>query len=385
MAGRRLGRGLQFLLSDRAEKAAEKAAATAPERSPDTSSESGTQTETASEGSKAEAGKNAKAVSKDPPATDSPAKDSPAKAGSPSEKVIDPPQTKAVPPGTSEDPTNEVDIALLSPNPHQPRKVFREDELQALADSVRSSGILQAILVRPKPGGRFEIVAGERRFRAAKRAGLARVPVLVRDVDDVDLRLFALVENLQRSDLDPIEKARSFRDIKDATGWTHGKIAEAVGFERSHVSNFLRLLELEAPIQKDLREGRMSMGHARALLAAKPERRAELAQRIRDEGLSVREVERLAKSKPAESQPAASQDAEGPTPKPRAPAWAREMQENLIEALGCKVAVHARGKRGRIVLDVGTRSEFDRVYELLMSTMPGADEEQLVRKRKKAK
>lgn len=331
MAGRRLGRGLQFLLSDRTDNAS-------------------AQTTADSEGSTQDSSK-----------ADAP--------------ELQPRTLENAGETEDSDRTHEVEISRLRANPHQPRKVFREDELHALGESIRSSGILQPILVRPQGEG-FEIVAGERRYRAAKRIGLDRVPVLVREVDDLELRLFALVENLQRSDLDPIEKARSFKDIKDATGWTHGRIADAVGFDRSHVSNFLRLLELEGPIQKELREGRISMGHARALLGASPDRRMQLAARIQTEGLSVRDVERLAKVKPDAASPV---EPESTPARSRQAAWAREMEQNLIEALGCRVQVKSRaGKAGRIVLEIGNRAEFDRIYELLLSTLPGSDEDALV-------
>lgn len=373
MAGRRLGRGLQFLLSDRAEKSAAKPSA----KNTSATNTSADPEQKAAAESAADAAQHANTSTPDP--KDAPSTPPLTEARSPDHTATQADES-ALEDATGH--TSEVAVAKLSPNPHQPRKVFREDELKALADSVRESGILQPILVRPREdeSGGFEIVAGERRWRAAKRAGLETVPVLVREIDDVELRLFALVENLQRSDLDPIEKARSFRDIKEATSWTHGKIADAVGFERSHVSNFLRLLELDAPIQKHLHEGRLSMGHARALLGAPPERRLALCERVLAEGLSVREVERLAKQRALEPE---STDIAESTAKPkRTPAWAREMQDHLIGALGCKVEVLARGKRGRIVLDIGTREEFDRVYELLMSTMPGDDEDQLVKQRK---
>ncbi|MCB9880629.1 MAG: ParB/RepB/Spo0J family partition protein [Planctomycetes bacterium] len=331
MAGRRLGRGLQFLLSDRSDG----------ERLPDTE-------EATRVGDGDPSDRAPEAVAADTAGTSTPARE--------------------------DGPTSslELDVDRLVANPHQPRTTFDEAELEALATSIRTSGVLQPILVRPR-GDHFEIVAGERRFRAAKRAGLTRIPVLVRAVDDVELRLFALVENLQRSDLDPIEKARSFRDIKTATGWTHNRIADAVGMDRSHVTNFLRLLELEVPIQKALREGRLTMGHARALLAIPADRRLELLGRIEREQLSVRDVERLGRD-PAEDEPATAAEPQRKTAKRAQPAWAKEMEQHLIEALGCRVAVEARGKRGRIVLDVGTRSEFDRVYELLLSTLPGSSD-----------
>ena len=352
MAGRRLGRGLQFLLSDRTDNAS-------------------TQSTPKVEKTIDKKGERTGAEQSDQDKARAP--DTPSPAAMPVVQEDEQPQLDA---------TREVEISRLTPNPHQPRKVFREEELQALSDSIRSSGILQPILVRPQ-GDDFEIVAGERRYRAAKRIGLEHVPVLVREVDDLELRLFALVENLQRSDLDPIEKARSFKDIKDATGWTHVRIADAVGFDRSHVTNFLRLLDLEAPIQKELREGRISMGHARALLAASPDRRLGIAARIHAEGLSVRDIERIAKQMPVTEATASNPEA---ATRSRQPAWANEMQQNLIEALGCRVQVKSRaGKAGRIILEIGNRAEFDRVYEVLLSTMPGSNEDELIARKAQPK
>lgn len=307
MAGRRLGRGLEFLLSDRPEQAADQ----------------------------------------------EPAPPSPAEAG----------------PGL-------VALDLLDPNPYQPRQTFRSEEIAGLAESIRESGVLQPLLVR-RNGGRFQVVAGERRARAAKVAGLAEVPAIVRDdVDDVQMRLLALVENVQRTDLDPIEKALCFRDLHAKTGWTHDRIAKATGLERSSVSNYLRLLELEPQIRREIQQGRLTMGHARALLAAPSAHRLRLAETVVAGGLSVRETERLAKT--------ADSPARRPGASSSKPGWATEMEQNLIAALGCPVRVGYRAGKGRIVLEVGDRADFDRVYELLMSTMPVERESDMVHRKLEA-
>src|SRR5690349_10236739 len=185
-----------------------------------------------------------------------------------------------------------VPIDLVQRNPSQPRKHFDESELNDLAASIRSHGVLQPILVRPIPGGKFEIVAGERRWRAAQRAGLHTIPAVVRELNELEVLEIAIVENVQRMDLNPIEEAQGFQALIDRFGRTQEDIAEAVGKSRPHIANMLRLLALPDDLQEMVRDGRLSAGHARAILTA-PDPRT-LAQRAISEGLNVREVERLA-------------------------------------------------------------------------------------------
>jgi ParB family chromosome partitioning protein len=312
MVGRKLGRGLQFLLSDRGRT--------------------------------------------EPPAPE----DAPG---------IQPPN--AAPAASN---ATSLPIDSLQANPFQPRTRMPDAEIEELAASIRQSGILQPILVR-RSGSQWQVIAGERRLRAAKRAGLTEVPVFVKDVDDVAMRLLALVENLQRQDLGPVEKAQSFHDLKRTTGWTHERIAAEIGLDRSSVTNYLRLLELEPGIRRDLESGALTMGHARALLTAPPLRRAALAKAVVDQGLSVRETERLAAT------PEARDTTARPPKRGGKPAWALEMESHLMAALGCRVAVQQRVGKGRIVLEVGSRAEFDRIYELLMDTMPIDREQDLVQRK----
>ncbi len=183
-------------------------------------------------------------------------------------------------------------VAFLQSNPRNPRQAFPEDELEGLAASIREKGLLQPILVRPVGGGRYEIIAGERRWRAAQKAGLHDVPVLVREVDDREVLELAIVENVQRSDLNAIEEAGGYQRLMDEFGYSQGKVADVVGKSRPHIANTLRLLKLPGPVQAYVRDGRLSAGHARALLGADDPLAA--AERVVNEGLTVRAVETLA-------------------------------------------------------------------------------------------
>jgi ParB family chromosome partitioning protein len=188
----------------------------------------------------------------------------------------------------------------VEPNAEQPRKSFSEEELTELAASVRSKGVLQPLIVRPHPsvGDRYQIVAGERRWRAAQMAGLHDVPVVVRDFQDVELLEVAIIENIQRSDLNPVEEAQAYHELIRRHGHTQEQLAGILGRSRSHVANLLRLINLPDPIQEMLRTGDLTAGHARALLGA--ERPVELAQQVVTRQLSVRETERLAKRRTGE-------------------------------------------------------------------------------------
>ncbi|MFQ5505069.1 MAG: ParB/RepB/Spo0J family partition protein [Planctomycetota bacterium] len=263
-------------------------------------------------------------------------------------------------------------VEAIAANPDQPRQDFDPEELEGLAESIRRTGLLQPILVR-ESGDRYELIAGERRLRAAKLAGLDLLPAIIRKVDDPGMRLLALAENLQREDLNPIEKATAFRELRAATGWTHEQLAKELGLERSSVSNFLRLLELSNGVQALLKTGKLSMGHARAILAAPESKREELARRVIREKLSVRAAEKLVSERQEGSAAAAAARNRQPRTRRGIAAWALEMQDNLRAALGCRVSISYRGGKGRIGLELGTRQEFDRVYELLMNAagVPG--------------
>jgi ParB family chromosome partitioning protein len=263
----------------------------------------------------------------------------------------------------------QIEVNQLAPSPYQPRREFSEEELGELAESIRSSGVLQPILVR-RVGEQFEIIAGERRWRAAKRVGLERIPALVRDVNDQLAAVFGLVENLQRADLNAIEKAKAFARIQMLTGGTQGDVARQVGLNRSTVANFQRLLELPEEVQQHVSRGTLTMGHARALLSlADPSEQLQVAEDVIRRGLSVRQVEALvqdlADGKGTAPAPSGSSGSTKSGGEHRREPWLIEIEDTLAETLGTKVDVRYSAKRSRITIECLGREEFERVYDLL--------------------
>jgi ParB family chromosome partitioning protein len=254
----------------------------------------------------------------------------------------------------------ELDLDQLTPNPRQPRTQIADAPLDELAQSIRVNGVIQPILVR-KVGDRHEIVAGERRWRAAQRAGLLRVPVTIRDVPDEKLLEIALIENIQREDLNPIEEAQAYRRLTDELQLSQEAIAAAVGKDRATVANCMRLLRLPAEVRNDLSSGALSMGHARALLAL-PDETAQrrVARDIVARGASVRETEALIRHELAP--PAERPD------RPPVDANTRAAEEKLKIALGTRVRIVRKGKGGRIEVDFKDEGELNRIYEALMGT-----------------
>lgn len=213
------------------------------------------------------------------------------------------PPPAAPPVVSAQDRLRDIPVQQIRPNPLQPRKDFNEEELQELEASIRASGLLQPISVRTRPGG-FELIAGERRFRAVKRLGWTTVPAVVRDIDDEALLTLALIENLQREDLNPMDEAQGYQRLAQEFGLSQQQIADAVGKDRSTVANLLRLLGLPDDVQHLVRDGQLSVGHARALLALPPERSvSEAARHVVERKLTVREVERLAQAAQGEAKP----------------------------------------------------------------------------------
>lgn len=261
----------------------------------------------------------------------------------------------------------EIGIDLLEPNDYQPRAGFEDARLEELAESIRASGVIQPIVVRPRGNGRYQIIAGERRWRAAQRAGLHSVPVVVRDVADDDRRRrleMALIENLQREDLNPIEEARAYRRLAEEFGLRHEEIAARVGKDRSSVANTLRLLRLPDEVQAEVAAGRLSMGHARAIvsLAGEAEQR-RVAREVLARGLSVRETEGIVKKIAA---PAAS-SAGAPREAPKKDVHTRAAEEQLRLALGTRVEIKRRGARGGTVeIAFSSEDELQRIYEYLV-------------------
>jgi ParB family transcriptional regulator, chromosome partitioning protein len=255
----------------------------------------------------------------------------------------------------------EVDTDLIEPNPDQPRTNFSEAKLDELAQSIRSNGIVQPILLRRVSNGRYQIVAGERRWRAAQRAGLHRVPAVVRNISDDKLLELALIENIQRQELNPIEEAMAYQRLIHSLGLTQDEVARQVGKERSSIANYLRLLKLPADIQKMLEEEAISMGHARALLGLdSKDDQKKLADDIVNQKLSVRDVEQAVKNRSKEpvirdASTAVSNDAN-----------IRAAELKLKRFLETPVKIHLNTSGGRIEIAFGSTSELDRIYSILM-------------------
>lgn len=260
-----------------------------------------------------------------------------------------------------------VPVDKLEPNPQQPRLDFRREELESLADSIRQKGVIQPLIVRRKPGrDAYEIVAGERRWRAAQLAQLHEVPVVVRDLNDTEVLEVAIIENIQRADLNAIEEALGFRQLMTRFGHTQEKLAEALSKSRSHVANLLRLLSLPEDVQELVREGKLSAGHARALIGSP--RASELAAQIVAKGLSVREVERLMKAQEgAKSSPRASKGAEKD-------ADTRALEGDLSANLKMPVRIEhsAGGESGELVIRYGSLDDLDKLCRIL-SQLPDED------------
>ena len=255
----------------------------------------------------------------------------------------------------------EVDIDLLAPNDKQPRVQMDDARLEELAQSIKENGVIQPILVQ-KIGDLYRIIAGERRWRAAQRAGLLKVPVVVREVpidDERQVLQLALIENIQRENLNAIDEAAAYQRLADEFGLTHDQIASAVGKDRSSVANYVRLLKLADEVRAELVSGRLTMGHARALLAlADPARQREASREVISRGLSVRETEVLAK-RLASPEPTK-------VAKPTAPpndVHTRAAEDRLRFALGTKVRILRRQQGGTIEITFGSEAELNRLYE----------------------
>jgi ParB family chromosome partitioning protein len=264
-----------------------------------------------------------------------------------------PPPTAA--PATTDRPL-EIDTDLLRPNKFQPRVRLDDAKIDELARSIRTNGIIQPIVVR-RVDGAYEIVAGERRWRAAQRAGLLKVPVVVHDIPDDRLLAAALIENIQREDLNPIEEAQAYRRLADEFQLTQEQIADAVGKDRSSVANYVRLLRLPHEVRENVAAGALSMGHARAVLGLTDESaQLRLARDIVAKQLSVRETEVLVK-KAAEPPPKRDE--------PEKDVHTRAAEEKLRFALGTRVRIVRKGKSGRIEIDFASEDELHRIYEQL--------------------
>lgn len=256
--------------------------------------------------------------------------------------------------------SQELDIDLLIPNPRQPRLQIDENKLEELAQSIRANGVIQPIVVR-RSGEQYEIVAGERRWRASQRAGLLKVPVAIKDIPDDKLLEVALIENIQRENLSPIEEAQAYRRLTDELELSQEDIARQVGKDRATVANYMRLLRLPAEVRTALNEGALSMGHARALLSLTDDAsQRRVGRDVIARGLSVRETEALVKR---ELNGTPNRKAGAATP--RIDPNTRAAEDQLKLALGTRVRIIRKGTRGRIEIDFATEGELQRIFELL--------------------
>ena len=267
--------------------------------------------------------------------------------------IPDSPSPAAAP---AADRSMEIDIDLLRPNKFQPRTQIVDDRIEDLSRSIRSNGMIQPIVARKVDGG-YEIIAGERRWRAAQRAGLLKVPIVVRDIPEDRLLAVALIENIQREDLNPIEEAFAYRRLSDEFHLTQEQIADAVGKDRSSIANFVRLLRLPQEVRASVASNALTMGHARALLGLSDEgAQLRVARDIVARSLSVRETEALIRkaAQPADAKP------EKPTD-----VHTRAAEEKLRLALGTRARIVRKGKGGRIEIDFTSEDELQRIYEML--------------------
>lgn len=253
------------------------------------------------------------------------------------------------------------DIELIRPNRYQPRLRFSEEELQKLTDSVKQQGILQPLLVRKDPEG-YELVAGERRLKAARRSGLKQVPVIIREITDSQLLEISIIENIQRENLNPMEEAEAYRRLMDTFHLTQDQVAQRVGKSRSAVANFMRLLNLPDEIKDSIMDNILSMGHARALLGLESAAKQRAVWRqVISRGLSVRQTELVVKKQKEE----AEKKEEEPSEPSSEEIYFSGLAEELSRHYGTRVQINRRGKKGKVVIDFYDDSELDRLLRLL--------------------
>ncbi|MBP3452829.1 MAG: ParB/RepB/Spo0J family partition protein [Clostridia bacterium] len=257
----------------------------------------------------------------------------------------------------------EISLGDIDPNPDQPRRTFSEESIAQLAQSIREQGVLQPILVTPQNGGRYRIVAGERRWRASRAAGLDKVPVIVRDLDVIQQMEIALIENLQREDLNPIEVAQGIRSLMQQCGYTQETVANRLSKSRPAVANLLRLLTLPEEVIELVRQGSLSAGHARVLAGLDDNaRKLALAKETIEQGYSVRQLEALAAAAKAEPE-------KQPAPKPKKaalPAELTELESRIRETMGVRATLTGTVKKGKIVLQYYSQDELEHLNDLLL-------------------
>lgn len=252
---------------------------------------------------------------------------------------------------------NFIEIDEIAPNESQPRKTFNKEKLEELARSIKTHGVIQPIVVR-KQGSHYEVVAGERRWRAARIAGLSEVPCIVRELTDEQNMLVAIIENVQREDLNPIEEARGIRAMIEDYELTQDEVAKAVSKSRPYITNALRMLKLPDAVLDMVSAGKLSAGHARAILSAKEEEQTEIAKHVETKGLSVREAEKLSKK-------GLSFDRKKPGKHPTKNAAVKQIESELSSALGTKVNLSQSGNKGKIEIEYYSREELEGLIEAL--------------------
>ncbi|MEO0202797.1 MAG: ParB/RepB/Spo0J family partition protein [candidate division WOR-3 bacterium] len=245
-----------------------------------------------------------------------------------------------------------IDINAIEPNPYQPRKKFSEKELKELAESIKTSGLLQPIIVRQISEDKYQIVAGERRWRACRIAGLTKVPAIVKDLEDSEMLQLALIENLQREDLNPIDEALAYKQLIEKFGFTQSEIAQIVGKDRATITNTIRLLSLSEKVLEMLRDGKITEGHARVLLRIDDfKKQEEIALKVIEEGISVRQLEKMIAPKEIKTENDIS--------------WTRELSERLFQNAGLKAEIKATKRRVKLILDFKSKEEFESFLERL--------------------
>ncbi len=283
-----------------------------------------------------------------------------------------PPATET-PVAAPDSPLKEIPVNKVHPNPLQPRKDFKPEELAELEASLKTAGLLQPISVRQRPDGQYELIAGERRLRAATRLGWTTIPALVKPLDNRDMLVLALVENLQRADLNPLDEAAGYQRLIGEFAFTQQQVADSVGKDRSTVTNLLRILSLPEGVQRLVRDGHISLGHARALLAISDERiMLATARKTVEEQLSVRDVERIAQAqRQTQKAPAVSRDSNPSTKRSRSDdAELRRMSDLLRKRLQTDVKLHAEAEgaslRGSINIQFYNHDDLERLIELIL-------------------
>lgn len=265
-------------------------------------------------------------------------------------------------------PTQELSIDLIVPNHLQPRKHFDDQALEDLASSIRVHGVIQPVVVCQLPNGRYELIAGERRWRASRKAGLTTIPVVFKNADDEGILEMAIIENIQREDLDPLEEATAYQELMKQFGYSQEQVADKVGMSRPAVANSLRLLNLPKIIQEDIASGRLTAGHARALLSLETlQDQLTIREQVLRSQLTVRDVERLVQFRMNRAPKLEGGDKVASGGNPLSPQW-KQVQEDLTMALGTKVTLHQSSdmKGGKVVVEFYSTQDLSRIHDLIV-------------------